>query len=261
MVDLNPPGFGYTYAFATDGTHQVGEGRSGGTEDALLWTGTATSVVDLKPVGAFNSAAFGTRDFYQVGTASTPLQPSHATLWKGSAASAVDLNPIVTNATGTLLYPASYALSVSGLQQVGFAYLANSDFFHAMRWNGTAASAVDLDPSLLGENSRSVAFDTNGTTQVGFGVGSATGLAYHAMAWSGTADSAIDLNDLLPFGAFLSTAMTIDAQGNIFGTATDLSGNTHAVEWSPVPEPSSAMLLVCGIFAVILATIRTIPHS
>ena len=115
-----------------------------------------------------------------------------------------------------------------------------------MRWNGTAASAVDLNPSLLGENSRSVAFDTNGTTQVGFGVGSATGLAYHAMAWSGTADSAIDLNDLLPFGAFLSTAMTIDAQGNIFGTATDLSGNIHAVEWMPLPEPASIVIALMG---------------
>ena len=126
-----------------------------------------------------------------------------------------------------------------------------------MSWDGTAASAVDLNPSLLGENSRSVAFDTNGTTQVGFGVGSATGLAYHAMAWNGTPDTAIDLNDLLPFGAFLSTAMTIDAQGNIFGTATDLSGNIHAVEWMPLPEPGSFMLLSgSSLMLLVFAAVR-----
>jgi probable HAF family extracellular repeat protein len=39
-------------------------------------------------------------------------------------------------------------------------------------------------------------------------------------------------------------AYTIDAQGNIWGTATDSDGNLHAVEWSPVPEPATMGLAV-----------------
>jgi len=170
----------------------------------------------------------------------------HAMLWHGTAASAVDLHPTATDMNGTQLYYASFALSVSGSQQVGYADVASDYVKHAILWSGTATSAIDLHPSLLGEDSASVAFDTNGNMQVGVGVGSATSSAYHAMLWRGTADTAIDLNGLLPFGAFLSTAMTIDAQGDIFGTATDYSGHVHAVEWVPVPEPSTAALAAIG---------------
>ena len=61
----------------------------------------------------------------------------------------------------------------------------------------------------------------------------------HAFMWSGTADSAVDLSPLLPFSAVDSHAYSIDAHGNVFGVASDLNGTVHAVEWSPVPEPST----------------------
>src|SRR5262249_20872566 len=66
-----------------------------------------------------------------------------------------------------------------------------------------------------------------------------------ALAWSGTADSVVDLQELLPPGYTFSRAYSIDQSGNIFGIATAVDG-THAVEWVPVPEPASFVLLWIG---------------
>jgi hypothetical protein len=74
--------------------------------------------------------------------------------------------------------------------------------------------------------------------------------------WTGTAASATDLQLLLPANLEDSRALSIDAAGNIFGLAGDTSGRTHAVEWSPVPEPSTFILLLLG---VTLAWLRRIP--
>jgi YD repeat-containing protein len=70
------------------------------------------------------------------------------------------------------------------------------------------------------------------------------------LLWRGTADSAVDLNALLPPTLSGSIAYTIDAQGNIWGTAYDSAGNIHAVEWSPVPEPATFILAVAGAWAL-----------
>jgi hypothetical protein len=103
---------------------------------------------------------------------------------------------------------------------------------HAILWNGTAASYVDLNPVGF---IRSYALGTNGTQQVGWGLVTDTGSS-QALLWSGTADSCVNLESLLPLTDTwqYSEADTIDAAGDAFGWAVDSTNNFFAVEWSPV---------------------------
>jgi hypothetical protein len=260
-VDLQPTnlnGFTSTTAFGTNGTQQVGDGINGGFEHALLWNGTANSAVDLHPTnlsGFDNSFAYGTDGSQQVGSGGGGSGLGglyHALLWSGTAGTAVDLHP---TKLGGFLDSTAYATR-SG-QQVGDGQgeLNGNSYVHALLWNGTPESAVDLNPTningfVFGD---SHAYGTNGIQQVGIGGGveTATGdLVEHALLWSGTADSAVDLNLLLPTGFISSVAYNIDSQGDVFGSAEDSHGNTHAVEWLPVPEPATWLLLAigCGTF-------------
>jgi hypothetical protein len=242
-VDLNPAGFTNSGANATNGTQQVGGGTTGGVDHALLWTGTAASVVDLHPAGFVSSGAAGTNGSQQVGSGVLASNFAHALRWAGTAASAVDMNPSGFNN--------SYAQGTSGIQQVGFGDgSATGGQTHALLWTGTAASAVDLNPSGF---TASQAYSTNGTQQVGFG--DLPSNHSHALLWSGTAASVIDLHALLPAGGSWtdSSATTIDANGNIFGGAIGTFNNvtgSFVVEWSPVPEPGTAVLLAVGGIAL-----------
>ena len=52
-IDLNPSGFLNSHALGVSGGQQVGDGfglATGGTH-ALLWSGSAASVIDLNPSG------------------------------------------------------------------------------------------------------------------------------------------------------------------------------------------------------------------
>src|SRR5947209_18817031 len=69
-VDLNPSGFDFSYANATNGNQQVGYGEataSSGFDHALLWLGSSASAVDLNPSGFTNSYAYDVDGMYQVG--------------------------------------------------------------------------------------------------------------------------------------------------------------------------------------------------
>jgi hypothetical protein len=150
-VDLNPSGQYSSAARGTDGVQQVGDtyvGNVGNVRHASLWTGTAESWVDLHPVGAHFSLAFGVDRGQQVGYvnfagyAQPKTSRSHAALWHGSAAGWVDLNP--PGATESIAH------AVFEGMQMGNAYFATEDTgaitdeWHAVLWNGTAASAIDL---------------------------------------------------------------------------------------------------------------------
>ena len=136
----------------------------------------------------------------------------------------------------------STAYGTDGVHQVGSANgTTTGNVDHAMLWSGTAASAIDLNPTNLSGFVKSYAVDTANGYEVGYAEPSSN-LA-HAMLWSGTANSAVDLQSLLPSGVIESYALTIDSQGNIFGVAA-YSAGTYAVEWSPVPEPSTMVLFV-----------------
>ena len=266
-TNLNPPGYGTSFAEGTDGTRQVGYGTGPTGPGALLWSGTAASAVSLNPIGAATSEAIGIASGQQVGYAKLlTAVGTHAYLWSGTAASAVDLNPVGFAFSG--------AFGTDGVHQVGLANVAVGDNLpHAILWSGTAAGAVDLTPAgfvnaeaggvkgnqqvglgktsagpvhaLLWTGTAASAVDlnplgiassftngTNGSKQVGGGDG-------RALVWSGTAASAVDLSSSLPASGSWgsSTAYSIDANGNIFGLAHgtyNSNSDEFAVEWMPL---------------------------
>ena len=95
VVNLHPDGAEYSRALGVSGGQQVGYAYYGGNVyHAGLWSGSASSWVDLTPTGstyAVASDAYGSQQVGEVG--------GHASLWTGSAASYVDLNP--TGAPGS----------------------------------------------------------------------------------------------------------------------------------------------------------------
>jgi hypothetical protein len=254
-VNLNPTNLNESIyisaATATNGTQQVGWGSYNATNSffthALLWNGTASSAVDLNPTnlpGYTISQALGTDGTNQVGygagtVATGDVQNPYALLWNNTAASAVNLNPAG--------YSSSYAYAVSGNEEVGYAW---EGIDNAMVWMGNAQSAVDLNPTLPGV-ATSIAYGTNGIEQVGVGWNFNSNAKSQALVWDGTAASAVDLNPFLPSaGSWGSaTAYSVDSNGNIYGIVGgtfDGVTNNFAVEWSPVPEPTSVSLLLIG---------------
>ena len=77
--------------------HQVGDGLLAGSNasQALLWSGTVASAIDLTPSSVYGAVAKGSADGMQVGRtdATAGTQYDHAALWLGSASSWIDLDP------------------------------------------------------------------------------------------------------------------------------------------------------------------------
>jgi hypothetical protein len=237
VVDLHPAGFDVSYAVGVSGANQVGYGQGTATSSnihALLWSGSAGTVVDLNPIGLTVTYGLGISGSIQVGYGfSTDDFLSHALLWSGLAGSKVDLNPAG--------YTESFAYAVSGTSQlgysqVGYGYGPSTDSnSHALLWNDTAESSVDLNPSNFTESFANAVFrTTSGTTEVGSGTGAATGGATHALLWTGTPTSKVDLH---PTGFDFSEALGISSTGQVgdgFGDST--GGNYHALRWNGAAE-------------------------
>jgi len=215
-IDLNPPGFVESWATGISGGQQVGYGygpATGGYGHALLWHGTAASLVDLHPRGFMISRALGISDGQEVGFGISP-QPaggSHALLWHGTAGSVVDLNPngfVVSEASG-----------ISGGRQVGYGYgPVTGEHRHALMWSGSAATVMDLHPD---KYETSEAVGASGAQQVGWGTTGdcESGLAgrgchYHVLLWSGTVGSVIDLGEGKAYGTSDEVQVGYGAHGN-----------------------------------------------
>jgi hypothetical protein len=113
VVDLNPPsGFDLSSAYGIEGTMQGGYGQNtvSGAKQALLWSATSASVVNLHPSGLSDSLIYGMGGGQQVGVGYPSADP-HAYLWTGTATSAMDLNPAD--------FSASLAVGAKGGRQVG----------------------------------------------------------------------------------------------------------------------------------------------
>ncbi len=113
---------------------------------ALVWAGTADSVVNLHPNGYSSSQALATNGTQQGGWATDALTLNrHAMMWSGTAASAVDLH-----AAG---YTDTRITAMTATQQVGDGWTlgapgAAGSIRHALVWSGTPGSAVDLNQYL-----------------------------------------------------------------------------------------------------------------
>jgi uncharacterized membrane protein len=129
--------------------------------------------------------------------------------------------------TATLLHPLGFdysqAVNVSGTQQVGDGdVLGGSHSRHALLWNGTAGSFVDLNPAGF---SASLATGVSNNKQAGYGL---TGNAAHALLWSGTAASVVDLH---PVG-FTDSLATDLSGSNQVGYGRGASSAQHALMWT-----------------------------
>jgi hypothetical protein len=95
---------------------------------------------------------------------------------------------------------------------------------HALRWNGTAESVVDLHP--VGFHT-SYALDVSGASQVGYGFG----LQNHALLWNGTAESVVDLH---PVGFDSSQALGVSGTRQVGWGSVGLQN--HALLWNGTAE-------------------------
>jgi hypothetical protein len=248
VINLNPSGYVGSQAFGTDGTFEVGSATptQSVSGHAVMWSGS-NAVTDLHPTGYTDSVAYGVGSGQQVGSVTNSDGSLNAALWKGSAGAFVNLHP----ATGFIN---TVADAVSGTEQVGYGYgyYIGHDALpptSALLWTGSAGSVVDLSPDGY---TRSAAFGTNGVLQLGFAVPETPGAGGHAAVWSGTAASFVDLQAFLPANLDGSIAYSADSTGNIYGWANDSSTNSfYAVEWSPVPEPSTAAMLALASLALL----------
>ena len=250
----------FSLAYAVENGQQVGVGElvHPGASHALLWSGTGTSFVDLHPAGFSNSEAHGLYSDpnplgvrQQVGFGlNTLANQVHALLWTGTAASAVDLNP-----SG---FGYSHAVGTDGVQQVGYGDDVHGQS-HALLWTGTAQSAVDLGPgtALAINHGMEVGLAGQNVDQASTG---------NVTIWSGSAASAVNLSALMPSTFFVpyeginslaNAPLYLDANGNVFGYALDNSTQLyHAIEFSPVPEPSSAAIGISAVLTLLVCLLR-----
>lgn len=240
-VNLHPPGMDYSMGHGAGDGQQVGEAVLGGVTHASLWMGTAASWIDLQPAGASSSIAWGAGGGKQVGVArvlvghaalwsgtaaswidlNPPPHPitgmeysseaygtdgpsqvgyvyvagyNNAALWRGTAGSWVNLHP--ASAIN------SYALGVSGTEQVGYTYGADN-IHRASLWTGSAGSWVDLNPAGA---AWSFANGVHNGEQVGRAMINGN---FHASFWTGTAASWVDLQSFMPANFLTSEAYAI----------------------------------------------------
>jgi hypothetical protein len=217
VVNLTPPFGGSSYADGVQGGQQVGTWSDA---QAMLWSGSGNSAVNLHPVGAaLYSHALDVHGGQQVGYVIQNGGGSLACLWTGTAASWVSLNPTPT--------VSSQAYGAGAGQQVGWITVFPSGSGRASLWRGTAASWVDLHPA---GSTSSYARGVDGVQQVGYAeVGTIPNSNFHASVWSGTAASWVDLH---PVGASTSYAMGVDGgqQGGYIIDSVD--GQQHAGVWT-----------------------------
>ena len=272
VVDLTPASLSVAVATGISGSSIIGYGWGTNTH-ALLWNGTSGSYIDLNPTGYLDSDGACVSGGFQ-GGAAIPIGSFdwHAAMWSGSAASFVDLNPTGFEASGVdalssdtqvgyvlvqngnayipALWRGSSAsfvnlstgigpgvvLGVSGTRQVGYEMDAGNDY-HALLWQGTAASATEITPTGIVE---AVAQAISDSSIVGWGFNSTTG-GWHALAWYDYGASWIDLHQfmtgLASGGKSLvltqSYAMGLDDAGDIVGYGVDTAGTRYALLWSP----------------------------
>ena len=237
LTDLHPARYTTSCANACADGQQVGYGQPGGQsgggapiERALLWSGTAASVVELTgPDPARQTRALGLSGDVQVGEygRNWSLQ---AAMWRGSSESIVVLHPAAPRG-----YPTdgqvSTACGAGDGQQVGLVAwkkkaLAPPDMRAAL-WTGSAESFVDLTPpGVKHAQARACA----GGLQVGWVSDDANNSVTRAVLWRGSAADRVDLHVLLPPPWNRSQAVDIRVEGDtvrVLGTVSQVVKEGH----------------------------------
>jgi hypothetical protein len=137
--DLHPKAYESSRAMGCSERQQVGYGTPKGArvDVALLWSGSAESVVELRASDPkLETTAYAIANGVQVGYSGGPGR-QRAMLWRGSSNSVVELHPKTAK-----LSECHYT---DGSEQVG---TASANFLTNMPslWHGSADSWVDLTP-------------------------------------------------------------------------------------------------------------------
>ena len=145
-----------------------------------------------------------------------------ALLWTGPSGALTYLSPAG--------FDRSLVTATDGSQQVG-AGEPFSVLTHALLWNGTSASAIDLQPTNLDGFMSSIAYGIGGNQQVGNGFFGPNNL--HALLWNGSAGSAVDLPPSAFNGFDSSVANGADGIHQVGAAWSDsVRYAPHAMLWS-----------------------------
>ncbi len=240
-IDLHPATGSYysSVALATDDVEQCGYATQFGSHHAMKWNGSASTYTDLhSSTGMTWSYCTGSHGGQQVGFGERPVYTvtfQNAFVWNNGLA--VNLHPTL------LLMAYSKALGVRSGQQVGYAstvpYPVGETFSyhpasHAIVWAGTAASAIDLNPTGF---TASEALATNGAQQAGWAYSNVPALSQHATLWAGTSASFADLH---PAGYNDSRVTGLTATQQVgdgwVGPMGAVGSVRHTLVWTGTPE-------------------------
>ncbi len=162
VVGLNPDGW-FAQPRGVSDDSQIGDGpgpTTGGNTHAVLWHGTAASLVDLNPAGLDNSFGMGVSGNNQVGfgcaTGKRP-DPRAALAWHGRERRRSSSGRVFGFASPT----ASSMTTSSDLGQTRFRKVA------ALLWQGAEHTVVNLHNAAYPET---FASDASADSQVGTGV-------------------------------------------------------------------------------------------
>jgi len=266
VTSISPEDYSETFVTAAAGPSQVGYGSgpsTGGNSHAILWSGTAESLIDLNPDGYDGSVIYGVGGGQQVGVG-FDLGTNLAILWPApTAGSAVNLTPAGID------FAAAYGTDGTTQAGSGRGSLTLGSG-HALAWTGTAESVVDLHPIGYSESTASfvrggrivgvaitfeeiytaalwtsaspdsfislhpeegffetVATTVEGLTVAGYGNGAFTDDVNHALLWPNEGESYIDLH---PAGYLSSFILAMSGQTQV-GTAS-INESEHAMVWT-----------------------------
>jgi probable HAF family extracellular repeat protein len=226
-------GYGYLHAFRTAANQPIHQATD-----------------DLGTFGGKISAAMGINNSGQVvGYAYTSEEKAHAFILSGDG----PLNPL-TDDLGTLGGQFSQAMAINDLGQVvGTSENGDSHNHAFLHYGNGTLDPLNDDLGVLPGGTHSYAYAINNSGQV---------VGYSEIDFMGTRRAFLDtgdgpmrnLNDLIdPSSEWtLLEARGINELGQIVGWGySSESGMTCALLLSPVPEPSSLILLIAGVLGVV----------
>jgi hypothetical protein len=140
FVNLHPAGFQSSQVLGISADQQGGWGETNITDvdnsfvaHALIWTGSAASVVDVNPSDSQGSIIYAVRNGKQAGFYSDNSDPDRhkACVWSGTAASMVDIDHLIPASHD---YSTAYAIDEQG--RIYGSYIHDGEFWTAV-WTPT----------------------------------------------------------------------------------------------------------------------------